>query len=353
MMSMLRPLLSNRSGRSGDDDDQGSKKTRAAEMIDDLEFQRIRAKFRASGTIDDELYRLLVKLVGAVIFGGTTPRSLSPTGVWDEHSAQDAAHDWMTKRLLNPQNNSLLAAFDHGVSTRKFLNSLELSFRSHLKSQAVRSELDNLDRRAGRLLRTDDRFREWIPQTVASRSWWGLSEWEDPTPFRGRDSELASAAWALGEVALLRYRAGVDRASPVVSTAALAAFIAALLGQVKALLTRQHLRRVFEKRFGLSEMMTVPLEDTDIAQEAEEPEFSDEELAALSELVLVDMSERQARALKLRAAEATLEAIAGELNVSRGTADNELRRVGTIISGYVADETAKRRLLEIVISRLS
>src|SRR5579859_5010022 len=135
MMSTFRPLFSNRSGRNGGDDDDGFPKSiRKTEMIDDLEFQRIRAKFRASGTIDDELYRLLVKLVRTVIFGGSTPRSLSPTGVWDEHSAQDAAHDWMTKRLLNPQNNSLLAAFDHGVSPRKFLNSLELSFRSHLKT---------------------------------------------------------------------------------------------------------------------------------------------------------------------------------------------------------------------------
>jgi hypothetical protein len=89
-------------------------------MIDDLEFRRIRAKFRADGTIDEQLYTLLMKLVRAVVFGGITPKSLSPTGIWDEYSAQDAAHDWITRPLLNPSNNALLAAFDHGVTPRKF-----------------------------------------------------------------------------------------------------------------------------------------------------------------------------------------------------------------------------------------
>ena len=59
-------------------------------MLDELAFQRIRAKFRATGTVDDELYDLLMKLSRAVIFGGLIPRSLSPNGIWDLNSAQDA-----------------------------------------------------------------------------------------------------------------------------------------------------------------------------------------------------------------------------------------------------------------------
>lgn len=322
-------------------------------MIDDLAFQRIRAQFRATGKIDGELYTLLMKVARTVIFGGMTPPSLSPTGSWDKDSAQDATHDWITQRLLNPRNNSLLAAFDHGVTPRRFLSSLELSFRSHLKSAAVHTELDNLDRRAGRLLRDESRFREFIHQNRPTNSWWGLASWNDPQPYGDSDDMLAARAWALGEVALFRYGSDVERASPIVSKQALGLFLERLFRSVDALLTRRHLRSVFERRFGLSPASTVPLEDADEPELPEEPELSDEEVERLADLVLVEITERQARALKLRAGEATLEQIAKELGVARGTADNELRRVGLIINGYADDSDSRRRLLEIVLGRLS
>jgi hypothetical protein len=322
-------------------------------MVNDLAFQRMRAKFRATGTINDDLYQLLMGLVRAVIFGGMTPRSLSPTGVWDKDSAQDAAHDWMTQRLLNPRNNTLLAAFDHGVTPRKFLNSLEMSFRSHLKSRAARTELDNVSRRAGRLLRDDKRFREWLPQSKPTHSWWGLASWNDPQPFSASDDALISEAWALGEVALVRYGSDVSRASPVVSTTALASFLEGLFDRIGGLLTRAHLRHVFERRFALTPTSSQPFDDNDLPELPEETRPSDDELNQLADLILADIKQRQAKALKLKAQGATLEEIASELSVSRGTADNELKRIGAIISRYADDEASQRQLLEIVLGRLS
>jgi hypothetical protein len=326
---------------------------RRARVIDDLTFQRIRAKFRATGTIDDELYDLLLRLVRAVIFGGMIPRTLSPTGVWDKESAQDAAHDWITQRLLKPTNNTLLAAFDIGVTPRQLLSSLEMSFRDHLKSQAARSELDNLGRRAGRLLEDDDRFRKWIPQKKSSQSWWGLKAWDDPLPYDGREDDLVASAWALGEVALVRYGSSVGRASPVLSTKVLGVFLEQLFDRVGMLLTRNHIRHVLERRFALKPVSLVSIEGDDVPELADEPIVSEAELEELAALVFSEMSDQQAQALKLRADEQTLEEIAAALSVSRGTADNELKRVGVIIDGYAGDEISRAQLLEIVLGKLS
>jgi hypothetical protein len=321
-----------------------------AAVIDQATYLRLRGEYRASGQISDDLYRLLVRLVRGVVFHGGLPPAWSPMGKWDSEAAEEAAHGWITRRLL--QTNALLAAFDHASAPLPFFRSLERNFRHYLANERERGEIDNLVSRAGRLLRDDDRFLDWIPQARPSDSWWGLAEWGDPAPYQGSEDDLVSAAWAVGEVAIFRYSHTVGRASPILATDKLGRFLAELLGRVGALLTLRLLAAVFRRRFDLDEPREV--EAAEVVEAVGAPDEPDEQVTLDAALgVVAELTPRQAEVLLRKHAGESLDAIAGALGVSRGTVDNELVRSGTIIDRHAADATTREAILEKVLDALS
>ncbi len=321
-------------------------------MISDDEYRRLRARFRASGEIDARLYEQLMRLVRVVVFHSGLPLALSPTGHWDLEAATEAAHGWMERRLL--RTNALLAAFDLGDSPRPFLRSLERNFRHYLVNESESGELENLISRARMLFLEDDRFRCWVEMARPSDSWWGLaaSEWKEIQPYQGSDDRLVSAAWALGEVAIIRYSQSVERASPILSREELGSFLERLLRRTKALLTLRHLAVVFERRFDLGTPTMIEL--TPATPEPELTQAPDDEMiTAATAAVISELSERQFRVLIRRAKEATLDDIAGELGISRGTVDNDLRNAGPVINRHCADGVTREQILEKIIDILS
>jgi hypothetical protein len=323
----------------------------AAVVIDQTTYLRLRREYRETGVIADELYRLLLRLVRGLVFRGGLPPAWSPTGKWDRDAAEEAAHGWIVRRLL--QTNALLAAFDHASAPRPFFRSLERSFRHYLENARERGEIDNLVSRAGALLRDDDRFRDWIPQAQLSDSWWGLADWNEPAPYQGSEDDLVSAAWAVGEVVIFRYSHTVERASPVLATDELGRFLVELFTRTQTLLTLRLLAVVFRRRFDLDEPRRVevgeePLEGVAAEEEPDERVALDAAIAVTAELTA-----RQADVFLRKYAGESLDAIAQALGVSRGTVDNELVRVGTIIDRHAADATTREAILEKLLDALS
>jgi Sigma-70, region 4 len=319
-------------------------------MIEVEPYLALRARFRTTGEIDQDLYGLLHHLSRAVIFGSRLAPAYSPTGHWDTEAHLEALHDWIERRLL--RTNALLAAFDLAEHPRPFLNSLERNFRHHLENARERGELGNLISRTGALLREDGAFTDRIPAERPAEVWWGLAAWQDHEPWGGRDADLLAAAWSLGEVAIFRYSASVERASPVLSTDTLRTFLEELFDAVDQLLTLSHLAVVFRDRFDLGTPETLDIDDVPgPAAESEEPlpEWVEEAAAAF----LAELEPRQLEALRLRHEGKTLEAIADALGVSRGTADNLLRGTGPMLDKHCVDGVTRDGILEKVIDVLS
>lgn len=319
-------------------------------MIDQQTYERIRRDYRDRGEFSPELYRLLMRLVAATARSGLPP-ALSPTGRWDQDAAAEAAHEWIEARLL--RTNALLAAFDYAQKPRQFLRSLEQNFRHHLQNRRQGDELGNLLSRSSRLLRDDDRFDVFVDARRTSDRWWGLVEWTDPAPWQGSDEALIAEAWAVGPVELFRYSTRVERASPILATDELARFLEKLMNRLERLLTIALLAVVYRDRFDLGTPPSLALDDRVDAEVADTERPSGDEVGEAAIAVLAELSGRQVRALILRAKEKTLEEIADAIGTSRGTADNELKRCGSVIDRYCADGIEREMILEKILDNQS
>ncbi len=317
-------------------------------MIDDATFSRLKRRFRETGQIDAELFAFLRRLVRTLVFQGAFPPAYSPTGRWDQDAADEAFASWVARRLV--ATNGLAGAFDHASAARPFVRSLERNLRHYLQNERDRGEIDNLLDRTAHLFAADDRFREWLPQR--GQSSWGLDGDERPEPFGGSDDELVALAWSVGDVVLWRYSSSVSRASPILATQELGRFLELLFKAAGALLTLGHLAIVFRRRFGLDEPSELPLltEHDDVAV-AEESIRDEEGLRAVAIAVLEELTERQVEVV-LRKLDQSLEQIAEQLGISRGTVDNELRRAGETIERHAADFN-REEILEKLLNVLS
>lgn len=321
-------------------------------MIGPERYLRMRARFRATGEIEGELYGVLMRVGRGLAYGGRLAPALSPTGRWDADGVADAVHGWIERRLL--RTGALLAAFDHASAERPFLRSLERSFRHCLESERERGEIDNLVSRAHALMRDDERFRDWIPQAQVSDTWWGLGVWTDPRPWQDSEERLLTIAWSLGVFELFRYAHTVARASPVLATDELGRFVQGLLERADALLTLRLIAAVLANRFDLGPPELVPHAGEELDNVGSDPVQLDEaELEDAAVAAIAELTRRQAEVLYRKAGGETLEQIAAALGVSRGTVDNELRRAGAIAIRHAAEDDDPARILEKMIDALS
>ncbi len=320
-------------------------------MIGDERYTAIRAHFRATGDIDGDLYDLMMRIGRGLAYGGRLAPALSPSGFWDADAIADAVHGWIERRLL--RTGALLAAFDHASAERPFLRSLERSFRHYLESERERGEIDNLVSRTHGLLRDDARFRDWVPQAQASDTWWGLSEWIDPAPWQDSEERLLALAWSLGSFDLFQYGHKVGRASPVLATTELLRLLAGLFGRAHALLTLRLIAGVLARRFDLAPPQLVSDEAGEANVVAATPELDESELEDAALAAIAELTRRQAEVLYRKSSGETLEQIAAELGISRGTVDNELRRAGAVALRHAGEAADAAGVLEKMIDALS
>lgn len=288
-------------------------------LLTAAEFAQARDAVRA-GTVTEELYRWLGKLVALAQATKTLAPAPVPRGNWDDPDAVgETVHAWLEESLLR---GALLQAFDTCETPRALSRYLERSLRNWLIARSRRRTGPRLLERAAEML-AEPPFTVVQPSASVMERWWGLAAWKSPELYGG-DAGVVATAWALGDFELTRYSSS-ERSDPVLSTPELRRFLEALLDRLGAALSGRHLDQAFRHRFAYA--YAAPAVDLDEApQLADGTSLStDVEVKDAARVALGAMTERQLRVL-LKRPEGTLEELAATLGVSRGTVDNEYRR---------------------------
>lgn len=297
----------------------------------------------ATGDVTPALYGFLTRLVSAVARSGLAP-ALSPTGRWDDDAIEEVVQSWLSEGLLE---GGLARSFEVCRSPKLLSRYLERALRNWLISKSRERGRPRLLARTRSILREGPDYKKDREATSPLDEWWGLATWRTPGPFQGPDSDLIKAAFGLGDLEPLRYSAGSTIADPVISNADLDRLIRGVLEAAGALLTLRHFDAALRGRFAYAyEDETQPLELTE--DQAEEPMVLQalETDAAVRE-ILMELTGRQLAILRDRTVEElTLEQLADRHSVSRGTADNELKRAAAAIRRHVLDASHASGILE-------
>lgn len=290
-------------------------------LLSEDQFGRGRDSVRA-GTVTDELYGWLGRLVAVAQATRTLAPAPVPGGRWDDPDAvAETVQAWLEDSLLR---GGLLQAFDVCQTPRALSRYLERALRNWLVSQSRRRSGPRLLERAGQILSSDAAFSLLRDASTVSARWWGLASWQEPQLFAGRDQEVVATAWSLGDFALLRFPSS-ERSDPVLSSPDLRRYLAELLERVGQGLSGQHVDLTFRSRFAYAyaPASAEPEEAWQLADPSTPADHA--EVADAARVALAALSSRQLHVLRQRP-EGTLDELARLLGVSRGTVDNEYRR---------------------------
>jgi DNA-binding CsgD family transcriptional regulator len=318
--------------------------------MSELEYQRLRRLILREGVVADAWWGELRAMTRLLVRTHTLPPVYAPYGTWDTDAEQEVFQAWVTERLIGAGQLRALVAV---ASDRSHFRALaEISLRQHLINRRKRSASQNLYGRLRRLLEQDEAFRCFVDSRKSAERWWGLADWQSPTPFSADDRRLLAAAWAAGELALVRYRQDARKLSPVVDADELRRFALTVLGALDALLTPGLLLRALQLRVELDEPRNDDLESV--------PQIADEQRPALERIVLhetallaiAELTARQAEVLLGTAEGKTLAAMADRLGCSRATVLNEQQRAGVVLSDLSTDNDERALLLNTVLEVL-
>lgn len=319
-------------------------------LLSESEFREARAAI-GRGDITPALYGFLHRLVAAHVRQRFVARAVSPGGRVDNEAVQELVHEWLAERLLA---GGLRSAFDAVASPKGLARYLETSLGNHLATKARERGGPRLLVRARRILEADPgsyqlfrRHDSWL------RTEWGLSGWRpDTPPFGASDDELVRAAYSLGEFAIVRYSAASDREDPVLSADDLHRFLDGLFAQLHQLLTLAQIDTALKRRFSFAYPSSAL--DLEQAPEAWSTDLQPGEELRISQTareILAEMTSRQLTILRDRVGERlTLEQLAERHNISRGTADNELRRIDALARTHTLDDNRFDEILEMVVA---
>jgi DNA-directed RNA polymerase specialized sigma24 family protein len=322
-------------------------------MISDAEYAQLKREYRRTQNLA-LLLPVITDVVDRATRPGRIPPALAEGRSWNADSRADAAQAWIEERLL--RRRDVMAAFDFASTPGPFYSSLERSFRHFLMNAAPSTEAQNLVERASALMRQRDEFDEW---PLAGRSWWGLASWREawgdtPETWNGNDDQIVAHAWACGEFVITRYGPRVGRASPILERDELSRFLLALLTRTEAVLDNARLRTVFERRFaaGTATRTVELLDDSAAANSDTSAGLEEADIEACALMALEEITPRQAEVVLRKYQDETLDQIAAELGIARGTVDNELVRVGAVAK-QLAGELSAERVLEKLFDLLS
>lgn len=285
------------------------------------EFRAADDAIRA-GQVTPRLYAWL----GDVVAVAQATRALAPSAVpggrWEDPDAvAETLQSWLEESLLR---GGLLQAFDRCASPRALARYLERALRNWLIARSRRAAGPRLLERAAELMATDERFRIVREAATVHSRYWGLAEWVEPEVYGGGDDRLVAAAWAAGDFAILRYPSS-DRSDPVLSTPDLRDFLTGLLNVAGKAISGRQLDAALRGRFGYAYAPgSMALRSADLIVADDDPADA-VAIRDAARVALADLTDRQLTIVRRRP-QGTLEQLAEELGVSRGTVDNEYRR---------------------------
>lgn len=308
------------------------------------EYAEQRSRYRADGDLQQPLYDELARVVQSLVRNGRLPALFSPSGSWDHAAEEDVLQGWLEKRLHG--KGQLRNLLDRAPTLAAFRRLAERNLRQYLSGERERSESQNLYHRVAALLREDtETFRRFREARRAQDEWWGLAQWESPGEFSGDTRTLLSAAWALGDFVVVRYRAEAKKLSPVLAADELKRFVQGLLEALERLLTLGFMMEALRERFGLDQPEPLALE-TDWAaapERTDAPILLEEGALAL----IYELTARQAAVLLATVQdEETGEQMAARLECSPATVINEQRQIGRIAARFATTDEERAELLQ-------
>jgi DNA-directed RNA polymerase specialized sigma24 family protein len=313
-------------------------------LLSQAQFEEARTASRQAGGCTSELYEWLINLVGLAQATKTLAPSSVPSGRWDDPDAVvETVHAWLEASLLR---GGLLQAFDVCESPRALSRYLERALRNWLIDQSRRRTGPRLLERAAEIMAAPP-FRVVVENASVMQRWWGLGAWETAELFAGDNAEIASAAWSIADLAILRF-ASSERADPLLSTPDLERYLGGVLDRIGKALSGRHFDHSFRHRFPFAYMSAaVDLDEAHDLSTNTTPE-SEVMVADAARVAIADLTERQLRVLVGRQTE-TLEVLAQSLGVSRGTIDNEHRRALLKVKEASPSDDVFQKVLETVV----
>lgn len=303
--------------------------------------------------IGNKIYSEVRRIVKYAIIGGRYPVMYSPVGRWDDEAYDTLTNDFVVKKLLN--NNYITHLLQTNTSMSTFRKSVEGVFKNFLKSTRKKTASDHLFRRANEILHQDKRFKCFSTSSKKAHAFWGLSSWDTPKVFNGREEELIRIGLAVYETPIIEYEPDAKKISHILPDKELAEFLYALFSSINMLVNLSQMVIVFKYKFNLLEVSEVSLEDPVLIDEdggilkigdavgTREVQFDALEIDEAVEEALQLLSLRQKKVLiEFQEPEATLSSIGNRVHCSKSTVDNELRRISSII-GRVSEDNEKAR----------
>lgn len=278
------------------------------------------------GQLEADLVEELKSVVSRLVRLRLLPPSYAPYGQWDAEAVEEVFSSWYEKRLFGRGHLQML--LDSARTVGAFRRLAEQSLRQHLLTQRSRSQAQNLYWRVVGLLAGDDDFELVRDAARAQDRWWrragsGAEEWS------GDDRALVSEAFALGDFAIIRYRADARKLSPLLDADELKRFVDGFLARTAAL-TPTLIMRALEQRFDLGAVSEEELTEV-VAPAADTPDIvSDLALSDAARSVIAELTPRQIEVLR-RSDEETVERMATALVCSVGTIHNEQRRIAAVL----------------------
>ena len=316
----------------------------------DQDYARLRKRLLRDGDIADELYSELRDIVAGVVRRRELPPVFAPYGEWNEEAIDEVFQAWMTRRLLGLGHLKPLIA--RAGDVRVFRARAARSLRQFLLNERDRTQAANLFARMRTLLNEDGDFSCFIDAKRSQDRWWGLTTWDDPEPFSASERTLHAAAWAAGDLVVIRYRADAKKLSPVLDLPELKRFAVVVFETLTTLLTVPLLIDALRARLDLDEGDVLPLGDSDAATTSPTAMPDQLGLRELAELARSELTERQALVLRATAGERPLADIGRELHCSAATVLNEQRRVAALLTRLTADDAERAELLNLVVDLL-
>jgi DNA-binding CsgD family transcriptional regulator len=318
-------------------------------LIQPHEYRLLRRRYLRHEIDPDPFFEEARAVVLRTVRARALPAALSPYGNWDEEAAIELFQAWSAHRLVDRGQLRELVAKADGIGA--FRGLAERSLRQFLLNQRDRSQLQNLYARLRALLEEERQFHCFVSADRSQDRWWGLSGWDDAAPYSGGDRELASAAWSVGELTIIRYRADARKLSPVLDTFELRRFTTLVLEALGATLTPVLILRALQQRLDLNDAPTL-----EIDTEREPAHLSDPAdglaLRESAQFAIDELTERQERILIATSEGVSVSVIADTIGCSTGTVTNERHRVGDVLHRLSATDDEQRELLKTVLDLL-
>jgi hypothetical protein len=222
------------------------------------ELDDLREEF-ATSRIGPRVYALLGDVVRAGVVS-YPPAIYSPSQEWDAATLTDLLHDWCEQRLLRGHLEVMLRSSANFSALRA---QLMTSFTQMLINGRRRDSAANLYKRVVTMLTKEDELFEAVGTSRPSDQQWRLRDTTVEQPATDRLEDLVRFAFQLSdaELAVERWSAVSLKSSPILREPALRRFLTHLFSRADGTLTPTDIARVMSRRFQLTLLRTVEIEN--------------------------------------------------------------------------------------------